>query len=152
MAGLIASMVMGMVVMVYEAVAGAGFWSPVVVIAATILRDLQAVATPVPFFLVAVVLGLMGHLMNSLILGVVFARVAEHRVQGLPALAVSGAVYGLLVFGAMWFIVLPRVDPVMLQLNGPVFALTHVMWGGALGLLLGWQHMPMVAGRHAQAH
>jgi len=46
LAGLAASLVMGMFEMLYEAVAGAGFWSPVTFIAATILRNLQGIATP----------------------------------------------------------------------------------------------------------
>ncbi len=37
-AGLVASIVMGMVEMLYDAMGGAGFWSPVVFIAATVLR------------------------------------------------------------------------------------------------------------------
>ena len=69
-AGLVASVVMGMIEMIFEAVAGTGFWSPLVFIGATVLRDFQTVAIPVPFDVVAVVVGLMGHMMNSVILGV----------------------------------------------------------------------------------
>ncbi|MBI3977907.1 MAG: hypothetical protein HY331_06955 [Chloroflexi bacterium] len=137
-AGLVASMVMGMIEMVYEAIAGAGFWSPVVFIAATILRDLQGSQAPVPFQPVPVVLGLMGHMMNSVILGLVFAAVVAPRLRGLGSLAIGGAVYGAVVFVVMWLIVLPLIDPVMRQLNGLVFALSHMMWGAALGLILGW--------------
>jgi hypothetical protein len=45
-AGLVASIVMGMVEMVFEATAGPGFWSPLVFIAATVLRPLQSVPIP----------------------------------------------------------------------------------------------------------
>ncbi|MBI4493500.1 MAG: hypothetical protein HY690_11990 [Chloroflexi bacterium] len=152
LAGLIASMVMGMIQMVYEAVAGAGFWSPVVFIAATILRDLQSVATPVPFALIPVLLGLMGHMMNSVILGVVFAALVAPRLQGLGGLIVGGAVYGLVVFALMWLIVVPLVDPAMLRLNAPVFAVAHLMWGGALGLVLCWGEARVGALRQRPAH
>lgn len=137
-AGLVASIVMGMVQMLYEAVAGAGLWSPVVYITATIFRDLQSVARPVPFLFLPVFLGLMGHMMNSVILGAAFAALVGRRVQGPVPLAVAGMVSGLVVFLAMWLAVLPVIDPVMLRLNGVIFALAHLMWGGTLGLVLGW--------------
>ena len=136
--GLVASMVIGMWEMVLEQFIGNGFWSPVVYIAATVLRDLQGVATPVPFGLIPVVLGLMGHMMNSVILGIIFALIAR-RLAGTPTgLAGLGAVYGVVVFLAMWFAVLPLIDPVMLRLNGLVFLLGLMMWGIGLGLVLGW--------------
>ena len=36
----------------------------------------------------------------------------------------------------MWFLVVPAIDPVMLKLNGMVFAIAHMMWGAALGLIV----------------
>jgi hypothetical protein len=138
-AGLIASIVMGMIEMLYELVAGAGFWSPMVFIAATILRAQQTVLIPVPFMLVPVVLGLMGHMMNSVIFGIIFAVLVASRLRGLGPLLVAGVVYSLVVFVVMWFGVVPLVDPVMLHLNPVAFAISHVMWGAALGLVLGWQ-------------
>jgi len=134
--GLIASIVMGMIEMMYEAVAGAGFWSPVVFIAATVARGLPSVQVPVPFLLTGVVLGLMGHMMNSAILGLIFAGVSARLAASRAALAAWGAVYGLMVFGVMWYAVVPLVDPVMLKLNPAVFAISHVMWGAVLGLLV----------------
>lgn len=136
--GLVASMVMGMWEMVLEQFIGNGFWSPVVYIAATILRDLQNVTTPVPFEIVPVVLGLMGHMMNSVILGIIFALIAPRLTGSQSGLVGLGAVYGVLVFLVMWFVVVPVVDPVMLRLNFLVFLLGHMMWGIGLGLVLGW--------------
>src|SRR5712692_3421219 len=79
--GLVAGMVMGMWQMVVEAVlpGGAGFWSPLVYIAATVMRDLQSVGAPAGFNLVAVIVGLMGHVMNSLIFGLLYAWLVSHR-------------------------------------------------------------------------
>ncbi|MBI4213998.1 MAG: hypothetical protein HY534_06785 [Chloroflexi bacterium] len=139
LAGLIASMVMGMVAMIYEAVAGAGFWAPVVFISATVLRDLQSISTPIPFLALPVVLGLMGHMMNSVILGIGYSKTLGDRFRGLTAGTVAGGGFGLLVFAAMWVIVLPLVDPVMLRLNAAAFAVAHLMWGGAIGLALNWR-------------
>ncbi|MBI4214015.1 MAG: hypothetical protein HY534_06880 [Chloroflexi bacterium] len=137
-AGLIASMVMGMLAMGYEAVAGAGFWSPVVFIAATVLRDLQTVAAPVPFLGLPVVLGLMGHMMNSVILAIAFAAILGTRVRGTGQRIVAGGIYGITVFAVMWAVVLPLVDPAMLRLNPAAFAVAHLMWGGVLGLGVSW--------------
>lgn len=93
--GLIASMVMGMWEMVLEqALGGNGFWSAPVYIAATVLRDYQTVSTPVPFTFVPVVLGLMGHMMNSVVLGYLFARVAPQiapSTNGLPGLGTGSS-------------------------------------------------------------
>ena len=132
-AGLIASIVMGMIEMMYEAVAGAGFWSPVVFIGATVVRGLQSVQVPVPFDPAGVVLGLMGHMMNSVILGLIFTKLFAGSRGALPA---RGVIYGLVVFGVMWFGVVPLVDPVMLKLNAAVFAISHIIWGAVLGLLV----------------
>jgi hypothetical protein len=151
LAGLAASLVMGMFEMLYEAVAGAGLWSPVVFIAATVLRSLQGIATPVPFQPVPVLLGLMGHMMNSVILGVVFALLIAPRLGTRNALLIGGVVYGAAIFVLMWFAVVPLVDPVMLKLNGPAFAVAHVMWGAVVGAVLGWQQHEAAEFRHAPA-
>lgn len=134
-AGLVASLVMGMVEMIYEALAGGGFWSPVVYIGATVLRGLQAVRPPVAFDFWGVILGLMGHMMNSVILGSVFVALFR-GAQTRGAQVTWGAFYGLVIFFIMWYGVVPVVDPVLRQLNTSAFAIAHIMWGGALGLLV----------------
>lgn len=133
--GLVASVAMGMIEMIYEAVAGAGFWAPVVFIGATVVRRLQLVQIPVPFDLAGVVLGLMGHMMNSAILGLIFVRVFASAATPRGALIGWGVIYGLVILGVMWFAVLPAIDPVMLRLNPAVFAVAHVAWGATLGIL-----------------
>jgi hypothetical protein len=135
-AGIVASIVMGMVEMIYEAVGGAGFWSPVVFIAATLLRSLQSVPIPVPFMAMAVILGLMGHMMNSMIFGLIFASIVSRFPISRGTLVGLGVVYALAVFVVMWFLVVPAIDPVMVKLNGMVFAIAHMMWGAALGLIV----------------
>jgi len=134
--GLLASIVMGMVEMVFEAKTGAGFWSPLVFIAATVLRPLQSVPTPVPFMALPVALGLMGHMMNSMILGLVFGSIFTRFALSRGALAGAGVVYALLIFAMTWYLVLPVIDPVMLNLNAAFFAIAHVMWGAVLGLAI----------------
>lgn len=128
-AGLIASIVMGVIEMMYEGLFGQGFWSPVVYIAAVLLRHYQSVASPVAFNLTPVLIGLMGHMMNSVILGITFALFFSSRLPSPFAKIITGMIYGLIVFSLMWFMIIPFVDPVMLKLNPYVFAFSHVMWG-----------------------
>lgn len=138
--GIVAGMVMGMWQMILQAVIpnGGGLWSPLVYIAATILRGLQTVATPVPFNLLAVILGLMGHMMNSIIFGLIFAFLIAPRIRSLAGRVVAGLIYGVVIYVVMWFAVVPLVDPVMLRLNAFAFLLGHMMWGIALGLVNHW--------------
>lgn len=140
--GIVASLVMGMIEMIYEAVAGSGFWAPVLYIGATVLRGLQAVQAPVAFNFWGVVLGLMGHMMNSIILGFIFVSLFARGSRARGTLGTFGAVYGLAVFFVMWYLVVPAVDPVMRQLNATVFAIAHIMWGAALGLVAGSRKEP----------
>lgn len=135
-AGLLASIVMGMIEMMYEGTFGQGFWSPVVYIAATILRSYQSVASPVSFHLLPVIVGLMGHMMNSVILGIIFATLFSTRLASTSSKTVIGMLYGIIVFLMMWFVVVPFIDPVMLKLNPFIFAFSHVMWGGTIGFMV----------------
>lgn len=135
--GIVASLVIGMWEMVVEAVLpnGAGFFGPVVAIGATVIRDLQGSGNPIPFDAVAFVLGLAGHMMNSVILAALFGLMASRLLHEGSKLVVAGVIYGIVVWAVMWFVALPVVDPLMLNLNGLVFLVGHMMWGGALGLL-----------------
>lgn len=135
-AGIVASLVMGMIEMIYEALAGDGFWSPAVYIGATVLRGLQSIQIPVTFDFWGVVLGLMGHMMNSVIFGLIFMAIVARSIRSRRGLVFSGAVYSLVIFVVMWYAVAPIVDPVILNLNATVFAIAHIMWGLALGLLV----------------
>lgn len=135
--GIAASLVIAMWEMIVEAIlpAGAGFFGPPIAIGATIIRDLQGSANPIPFDLGGLVLGLAGHMMNSVILAVVFGLAVGRRALGTASLAVAGMVWGAAVFAAMWFVVVPAVDPLVRNLNGAAFFAGHLMWGAALGVL-----------------
>ncbi len=139
-AGLIASLVMGMWEMIAEQIipSGAGIWAAPTYIAATIFRNLQSVAHPVPFDALSVAAGLMGHMMNSVIFGVIFALLITPRFKSLVEQAIAGMVYGAVIFVGMWFVVVPIIDPVMLNLKAAIFFLGHLMWGIALGALIPW--------------
>ena len=135
-AGLISSVAMAMIEMVYEGLFGVGFWSAPVFISATILCDLQVITLPVSFTLVPVVLGMMGHMMNSVALSFAFVVMTKHSLLSSLSGAVVGALYAMVIFFAMWFVILPFINPVMLNLNPVAFALSHVMWGAILGAMV----------------
>jgi len=42
-------------------------------------------------------------------------------------------VWGVVVFVITWFVVVPAVDPVLLNVNAGAFFVAHLMWGLALG-------------------
>ena len=134
--GVVASLVLAKWEMAVEALipGGAGFFGPPVAIGATVVRDLQGAANPIPFDALALVLGLAGHMMNSVVLGAVFGLVVTRLATTSGATVGLGMAWGALVFAGTWFVVLPAVDPLMLNLNGPVFLAAHLMWGVALGL------------------
>lgn len=135
--GIGASLVLAMWEMIVEAVLpdGAGFFGPPIAIGATIVRDLQGSANPIPFDIVALVLGLMGHMMNSVILAALFGLVAARLTLSSSGTVGLGMAWGVTVFAVMWFVVVPIVDPLMLNLSAPVFLAAHVMWGAALGII-----------------
>lgn len=135
--GIAASLVIAMWEMVVEAILpdAAGFFGPPIAIGATIVRDLQGSSNPIPFDGPALVIGLAGHMMNSVILAVIFGLVIGRRGLSTTGLLTAGIAWGAIVFAAMWFVIVPAVDPLMLNLNGIAFLIGHMMWGAALGLL-----------------
>ena len=135
--GVLASLVLAMWEMVVEAVIpnGAGFFGPPIAIGATIVRDLQGAPNPLPFNALALVLGLMGHMMNSVVLAALFGVFVTRTSLSSAATIGLGMAWGVIVFALTWLVVLPTVDPVMLNLNALAFLVAHVMWGAALGLI-----------------
>jgi hypothetical protein len=127
--GLSASMAFGMMEMIIEAAVGQGFWSPVRYIAAVFTRGADTDPT---FALVPVVVGLMGHMMNSVMFGMLFAFMTR-RLRDPLGLTVTGMMYGAAIFAVMWYAVLPAIDPAMKLVNGPGFLLSHLMYGAVLG-------------------
>lgn len=132
---LISSIAMAMMEMAYEGLFGVGFWSAPVFIAATVLRNLQTVTIPVVFSLVPIIFGMMGHMVNSVVLAFVFVALLG-RFPSTKTASVVGSLYALTIFFMMWFVVLPFINPVMLNLNPVVFALSHMVWGAVLGAMV----------------
>lgn len=96
-------------------------------------HDFQAV----PF-----ILGVMGHMMNSVILGGIFVAIVRALcVSGAAALVVSGMVYGLVVYALMYWVILRGVlgstSGSFLTANPEwSWIAAHAMFGVTLGLLV----------------
>ena len=105
------------------------------------------------FQLVPFVAGVIGHMMNSIVLGVVFVAIARAiRLHG-PAAVVGGMVYGVIVyFGMFWILlrgVLRSTSASFLSANPEwSWIAAHLMFGVVLGALAAYGPLRTL---HAQA-
>ncbi len=93
------------------------------------------------FQFVPFILGMMGHMMNSIIIGLVFLAIgAALRLRGI-VLVVAGMIYGIVVYLLMYY---PVLRGILSSTSGSFltsnpewsWVLAHVMYGMILGLLL----------------
>ena len=95
------------------------------------------------FQIVPLVVGLMGHMMNSIIFGLVFLAIAVAlKLRGIAAVVV-GMMYGIVVYVAMYWLVLRNLlsgtSGSFLGANPEwSWILGHLMFGGVLGLLFAY--------------
>lgn len=95
------------------------------------------------FQLVPFVAGLMGHMMNSVILGAVFIVLARAlHLRGVTSV-VGGMVYGLIVYGAMYWVLLRGLlassSASFLSANPEwSWVAAHLMFGVVLGALVAY--------------
>ncbi len=95
------------------------------------------------FQFVPFVLGIMGHMMNSIIIGLVFLAVAAAlRLRG-ALLIVAGMMYGVVVYLVMYYPILRGIlsnNSGSFLTSNPEWSwvLAHVMYGMILGLLLAY--------------
>ena len=140
MAGMMAGMAMAMLEMIYELIWGIGFWSAPVLISGFVLPSVQSIAIPIGFLLIPVIVGLVAHMIFSMVLAIPFVKIVASYDKMKRIMLGMG--FGILVFIVMWFLILPLLNPVMLNLNMAVFALSHLLWGMALGMFAA-QGIPM---------
>ncbi len=136
--GLVAGLVFAMWAM-FVAIFASKLWAPPQGIAQSVGIGHQGW----DFQFVPFILGLMGHMMNSIIIGVIFLAIAAAlRLRGI-ALLVAAMVYGVIVYLVMYYPILRGI----LSKNSGSFltsnpewswVLAHVMYGLILGLLLAY--------------
>ena len=139
-AGLIGGVVMAMVMMIVTALAGMGFLAPLYAIAATFNRS-WAMAKGVDGG--PLLAGLMLHMLNSALFGLLFTLLLRGifpRALALPAAALAGMAWGLILLVVNQFIVLPLADPPLVTATSGIFGwwlVGHLMYGVVLGAIVG---------------
>lgn len=107
------------------------------------------------FQLVPFVAGLIGHMMNSIVLGVIFVAIARTlRLQSYAAV-VGGMVYGVIVYGAMYWVllrgVLSSTSASFLSANPEwSWVAAHLMFGVVLGALAAFGPLRTLYGQAAR--
>lgn len=155
LAGVIASMAMGMVAMIAAATyQGTGFFTPLYHIASLVvspdsmMKSMMAASagTTFTFTAGAAVVGLMIHMMVGAGFGAIFGLILT-RLPGLSvgARVLAGMAFGVVAFAASAFVLLPMMSVLandsdairnMASMVGyPTFLLEHVVFGMVLGAL-----------------
>ena len=139
-AGLIAGIVMAMFMMLVTGLSGQGFLAPLYAIAATFNPSW---AMTKGFAVAPILVGLMVHMMNSAVFGLIFALLARllfPRALTLPLAAVAGSVWGLILLGVNQLIILPLVDTPLVTATNGIFGwwlIGHLMYGVVFGVIAG---------------
>jgi len=138
-AGLIAGLPLAMWLMIVGIFAST-LWAPPQGIA-------QAVGIGNPghdFQLVPFILGVMGHMINSLILGLVFLGIAKMLDLRGPAVVLGGMVYGIVAYEVIYWVLLRGVLSATsgsFLSAGPEWSriIGHLMFGAVLGILFAYR-------------
>ena len=107
------------------------------------------------FQAVPFVAGLMGHMMNSVVLGVLFIAIARTlRLNGSTAV-VGGMIYGLIVYAGMYWVllrgVLSTTSASFLTANPEwSWIAAHLLFGVVLGALAAYGPLRILLGQTAQ--
>lgn len=98
----------------------------------------SSATTPAGFVAAPVLLGLLIHLAVAALLGALF-ELFMRRIARLPSdygvPEVAGLAYGMLIWLAAYFIVLPLLAPALLSIYAPALLIQHLMYGAITGLL-----------------
>lgn len=148
--GLIAGMVFAMWAMVVGLFTST-LWAPPQGIAQSI-----GIGSPGHSFqLVPFVVGVMGHMMNSIVIGVIFVAIARAiRLHG-PAAVVGGMVYGVIVYVGMYWVLLrgllSSTSASFLSANAEwSWVAAHLMFGVVLGALAAYGPLRTLYGQTAR--
>lgn len=129
--GLLGGAVMGATsMMAFPLLHAGGFWAPLELIAGAVHAPWATVSG---FAIVPVMVGMMVHMMTSVMLGVGLALAARTTGRGWLLWTVGGA---MAAWAGARLVALPLVDPALVaSFPAGLFAMAHAMYGLALG---GW--------------
>lgn len=85
-----------------------------------------------------IVVGTILHFLTAGLLGAVFGIVSRRMLRlpsdyGVPVLA--GLIYGMALWALAYFVVLPFVNPALLDTYAPSFIIQHIIYGVVTGLI-----------------
>jgi hypothetical protein len=111
-------------------------WLQTKVIASLVLGP--SVGTQAGFVAGAVLLGLVIHLGVAALLGALFELIMR-RIGRLPTdfgvPELTGLAYGLVIWLAAFFVIVPFVAPALLAIYMPAFIIEHIVFGAVTGLV-----------------
>lgn len=138
--GLAGGIILAMFMMIVTGLKGVGLLRPLYLVAAT-FHSQWAMVKGVEIF--PILVGLMFHMMNSAIFGLIFALVLgailRERSAVVTMWVVGGVVWGLILFIVNQYVILPLVDPAMAMGAATVlfwWIVAHLMYGFVLGVLV----------------
>jgi hypothetical protein len=139
LAGLAGGLAMAIVAALLSASMGQDIWHESKRIAAIVYGPAALAAAG--FDLGPVLVGSLLHLVVSAVLGAIFGIVTRRWLGltsdfGTPVLA--GLIYGMLVWLVAYFVVLPLLNPALLEVYAPAFIIQHVAYGIVTGLVYMW--------------
>ena len=138
-AGLAGGLAMAVVAALLSASMGQDIWHESKRIAAIVYGPAALAVSG--FDLGPVLLGSLLHLLVSALLGAIFGIVTRrwlHLTSDFGTPIMAGLVYGLLIWMAAYFVVLPLLNPALLEVYAPAFIIQHVAYGVVLGLVDMW--------------
>jgi hypothetical protein len=128
-AGIIGGMLMAMIMMMATAAGGMGLFAPLRLIAAMFYgKDAMTAGGPL-------LVGLMVHMMNSMVFGVLFAWIVGRRLAAFPAL-MAGVTFGVAIWAVMTFGGLPMLNPMMRErvaMMPVAWFVAHLAFGMGVG-------------------
>jgi len=138
-AGLGGGLAMAIIAAIISLSLGHDIWLESKQIAAVVYGQ-AAVAQP-GFIAGPVIVGTALHFVMSALLGAIFGIVTRRVLRltsdfGTPV--VAGLIYGMLVWLIEYFLILPALDPILLETYAPSFIIQHIVYGMVTGLLYMW--------------
>ncbi|MDQ3077699.1 MAG: hypothetical protein M3Q83_02530 [Pseudomonadota bacterium] len=145
-AGLIAGLVFMMLEMLLVATIGGGSpWAPPRMIGAMALGE-GVLPPPAPFDLTVFMVAMLIHFILAIVLGLLFAAIAEAVRLSRPAAAIVGLLFGLAVY-VVNFYGMTAIFPWFAMARNGISIFAHLMFG----LVLGYTYRalaPLVVVRH----
>jgi hypothetical protein len=111
-------------------------WLQLNMIASLVLGP--AVATQSASAAEPILLGMLIHLVTATLLGALFElgmRTVAHWRPDYNSPELAGLVYGLQIWLAAFFVVIPIASPLLLQIYAPALIIQHLVYGAVTGLL-----------------